>query len=52
MLTGRFRLAAGLISRKMKLRGDRRLFMPMNTLFSVDARPRVAHQEPLQVGRA
>jgi len=52
MLTGRFRLAAGLISRKMKLRGDRRLFMPMNTLFIVDARPRVAHQEPLQVGRA
>jgi hypothetical protein len=52
MLTGRFRLATGLISRKMKLRGDLRLFMRMNTLFSVDARPRVAHQEPPQAERA
>jgi hypothetical protein len=52
MLTGRFHLATGLISRKLKLRGDRRLFLRMNTLFSVDARPRGAHQEPLQVERA
>ena len=52
MLAGRFRLATGLISRRMKLRGDRRLFMRMNTLFSVDARPRVVYQEQPQVERA
>jgi SCP-2 sterol transfer family len=52
MVTVRFRLATGLASRKMKLRGDLRLFMRMNTLFSVDARPRVAYQEPLQAERA
>ena len=39
MLTGRFNLPIGLISRKMKLRGDLRLFLRMNKLFSVDARP-------------
>lgn len=39
MLTGRFNLPLGLISGKMKLRGDLRLFLRMNTLFSVDARP-------------
>ena len=49
MLTGRFHLGTGLISRKMKLRGDRRLFLRMNRLFSVDARPRGAYQEPLPV---
>src|SRR5512139_247683 len=42
MLTGRFNLPAGLISRRMKLRGDLRLFLRMDTLFSVDARPKVA----------
>jgi SCP-2 sterol transfer family len=52
LLTGRFHRATGLLSRKMRLRGDRRLFMRMNTLFSVDARPRAAHQEPLHVERA
>jgi SCP-2 sterol transfer family protein len=52
MLTGRFHLATGLISRKMKLRGDLRLFLRMNRLFSVDARPRGADQEPLHVERA
>jgi hypothetical protein len=40
MLTGRFNLPAGLISGRMKLRGDLRLFLRMDTLFSVDARPR------------
>ena len=39
MLTGRFNLPIGLISRKMKLRGDLRLFLRMNKLFSVDAQP-------------
>jgi hypothetical protein len=52
MVTVRFHLATGLISRKMKLRGDLRLFMRMNTLFSVDARPRGASLEPLQAERA
>jgi hypothetical protein len=39
MLTGRFNVPIGLISGKMKLRGDLRLFLRMNRLFSVDARP-------------
>jgi hypothetical protein len=42
MLTGRFNLPIGLISGRMKLRGDLRLFLRMNTLFSVDARPPAA----------
>jgi hypothetical protein len=29
----------------MKLRGNLRLFLRMNTLFSVDARPKVVTQE-------
>jgi hypothetical protein len=33
----------------MNLRGDRRLFLRMNTLFSVDASPRGAYQEPRPV---
>ena len=45
MLTGRFNLPLGLISRRMKLRGDLRLFLRMDTLFSVDARPKVAANE-------
>jgi hypothetical protein len=45
MLTGRFNLPAGLISGRMKLRGDLRLFLRMDTLFSVDARPKVAANE-------
>ena len=45
MLTGRFNLPIGLISGKMKLRGDLRLFLRMNTLFSVDARPKTVTQE-------
>jgi hypothetical protein len=52
MLTGRFHSATGLLSRKLKLRGDLGLFLRMNTLFSVDARPQGAHQEPLQAERA
>jgi hypothetical protein len=52
MVTVRFRLATGLLSRQLKLRGDRRLFLRMNRLFSVDARPRGAYQEPLQAERA
>ena len=40
MLTGRFNLPIGLISGRMKLRGDLRLFLRMDTLFSVDARPK------------
>ena len=39
MLTGRFNLPIGLMSGNMRLRGDLRLFLRMNKLFSVDARP-------------
>lgn len=42
MLTGLFNLPIGLISGRMKLRGDLRLFLRMDNLFSVDARPKVA----------
>ena len=42
MLTGRFNLLSGLISGKIKLHGDLRLFRRMSTLFSVDARPHPA----------
>lgn len=42
MLTSRLNLPLALISGNMKLRGDLRLFLRMNTLFSVDARPPVA----------
>ena len=42
MLTSRLNLPMALISGKMKLRGDLRLFLRMNTLTSVDARPKVA----------
>lgn len=52
MLTGRFHPLTGLLSRKLKLRGDRRLFLRMETLFSVDAIPRAAHRERLAVARA
>lgn len=52
MLTGRFHPLTGLLSRKLQLRGERRLFLRMETLFSVDARPRVAHRERLEIGRA
>jgi hypothetical protein len=45
MLTGRFNLPVGLISGRMKLRGDLRLFLGMDTLFSVDAKPKVAAKE-------
>lgn len=40
MLTSRLNLPSALISGTMKLRGDLRLFLRMNTLFSVDANPR------------
>ena len=39
MLTGRFTLLIELMSGKMRLRGDLGLFLRMNKLFSVDARP-------------
>ena len=42
MLTSRLNLPKVLISGAMKLRGDLRLFLRMNTFFSVDARPKVA----------
>jgi hypothetical protein len=42
MLTGRLNLPKALISGAMKLRGDLRLFLRMNTLFSVDAKPPAA----------
>jgi len=45
MLTGRFNLPVGLITGAMKLRGDLRLFLRMNTLFSVDAEAHVHIKE-------
>jgi len=42
MLTSRLNLPKALISGAMKLRGNLRLFLRMNSLFSVDARPPVA----------
>ena len=39
MLTGRINLPLALFRGGIKLRGDLRLFLRMNTLFSVDARP-------------
>jgi hypothetical protein len=45
MLTGRMNVLLALIRREMKLRGNLRLFLRMNTLFSVDARPKVVTQE-------
>lgn len=39
MLTGRLHLPGALVSGNMRLRGDLRLFLRMNRLFSVDARP-------------
>jgi hypothetical protein len=49
MLTGRFNLLSGLINGKMKLQGDLRLFLRMNTLFSVDARPRAVAKAESQL---
>jgi hypothetical protein len=45
MLTSRLNLPMALISGAMKLRGDLRLFLRMDTLFSVDARPKAADLE-------
>ncbi len=42
MLTGRLNLPIALLTGQLKLRGDLRLFLRMNSLFSVDARPRGA----------
>ena len=39
MLTGRLNLLKSLITGRLKLRGDLRLFLRMGSLFSVDARP-------------
>lgn len=49
MLTGRMNLPLALLSGAMKLRGNLRLFLRMNTLFSVDARPRAAAQAKSQL---
>jgi hypothetical protein len=42
MTTSRLNLPIALISGAMKLRGNLRLFLRMDSLFSVDARPKVA----------
>jgi hypothetical protein len=42
MLTSRLNIPIALIRGNMKLHGDLRLFLRMDTLFSVDARPKVA----------
>lgn len=47
MLTSRLNLPMALIRGAMKLRGDLRLFLRMNTLTSVDARPKVADKKNL-----
>jgi Zn-dependent alcohol dehydrogenase len=39
MLTGRLNLPLALVGGKLKLRGDLRLFLHTNRLFSLDARP-------------
>ncbi len=44
MLTSRLNIPMALISGRMRLRGDLRLFLRMDTMFSVDARPKVALQ--------
>jgi hypothetical protein len=49
MLTGRLNLPVALLTGQMKLRGDLRLFLRMNTLFSVDARPRAATKPESQL---
>jgi hypothetical protein len=46
-VTGRLNIPIGLIRGNMKLRGDLRLFLRMATLFSVDARPKVATKHQL-----
>jgi hypothetical protein len=46
MLTSRLNLPLALISGEMKLSGNLRLFLRMSTLFSVDARPHAAAQNP------
>jgi hypothetical protein len=46
MLTSRLNLPVSLITGALGLRGDLRLFLRMNTLFSVDARPPDAAQQP------
>jgi hypothetical protein len=55
MLTSRLNLPIALISGAMKLRGDLRLFLRMNTLFSVDAKAKVTGKNhthlPVPTGR-
>jgi hypothetical protein len=46
MLTSRLNLPLSLIVGALRLHGDLRLFLRMNTLLSVDARPPVAAQKP------
>jgi hypothetical protein len=43
MLTGRINLPKALLHGEIKLRGNLRLFLAMNTLFSIDARPKHEH---------
>jgi hypothetical protein len=50
MLTGRLNLPVGLLTGRLRLRGDLRLFLRMNTLFSVDA-PAPGPREPRGAGR-
>jgi hypothetical protein len=45
MLTGRINLPKALLRGEIKLRGNLRLFLAMNTLFSIDARPKHEHAE-------
>jgi hypothetical protein len=46
MLTSRLNLPLSLVTGALRLHGDLRLFLRMNTLFSVDARPHGAAHEP------
>lgn len=50
MLTGRLNLPVALLTGRLKLHGDVPLFLRMNTLFSVDARPQVAAKQRLSPG--
>ena len=45
MLTGRINLPIALLRGEIKARGNLRLFLRMNTLFSIDARPKHVHSE-------
>ncbi len=42
MITGRMNLPLALLQGRLRLHGDLRLFLRMNTLFSIDAKPKAA----------